>query len=292
LGRLDVFQGKDPIDLVLLQARKSLTEIAQLDSKPRILLCVPPPLCKAGSVEPANEKLVHGLTPVLRKTASDLKLTLVDLYEPLKDYPQWSHPKWAIPDGNAQRVIASRFYESITGLQAPYALLPPTILSKKNISSNLLHNPGLEENQSLWRTNGSKLEIVSNLAYRGKRALLVKERKEEWHGPGLDVTSVLKKHGPGDYLLRAYLRSGKAGEKSIGKIVVVITEDDTTTHRPQVSGEIRDDEWTEVVGVLTLDWSSTVKSIQYSVRLVPKTADLYVDEMELHKLEYPLPQLR
>jgi len=82
----------------------------ELESNPRIILVVPPPLFE-NDLNLRNENLLEGIIPGIEQVADELGLTLVDAYAPLAGCPECFvdgvHPNY---DGSA--IIAGEVYKA------------------------------------------------------------------------------------------------------------------------------------------------------------------------------------
>lgn len=107
------------IDDFRANLKTMLREVASVEPRPRILLCLPPPIYGEGNWNLNNENLTAGVLPAIRAVAKETGVTLVDLNQPLAGHPEW-FPDNIHPSPDGARQIAATLYTAITG-QAPPA---------------------------------------------------------------------------------------------------------------------------------------------------------------------------
>lgn len=89
----------------------------ELNSKPKIYLCLPVPAF--GNNYGINNQIIHEeIIPLIKQAAQKNKLTIINLYDALKPYPQY-FPDQIHPNEKGAAIIATEIYHSITGKKAP-----------------------------------------------------------------------------------------------------------------------------------------------------------------------------
>jgi len=97
--------------------KELIGKFAAMESKPKIFICLPPPVPNAGNFG-INEKGVQEEIPLLRQIAESEHVTLIDNYAPLKDHPDLL-PDNVHPNEAGAALLAASVYHAITGKEAP-----------------------------------------------------------------------------------------------------------------------------------------------------------------------------
>ena len=101
--------------------KKDLNEMIDilqaLSSHPQIYLCLPVPSV-SDRYGIRDSVITKGIIPVIRQVASKRHLTVVDLYEAMKPYPQY-YTDGIHPNEEGAAVIASTLYRTLTGHEPP-----------------------------------------------------------------------------------------------------------------------------------------------------------------------------
>lgn len=84
-ARLDYYKY---IDDFVADYTQLILEIQALESKPKIFLVTPPPLFD-NDLYLSNDHLLEGIIPGIEEVANEFNLTLVDVYTPLVDHPEY-----------------------------------------------------------------------------------------------------------------------------------------------------------------------------------------------------------
>lgn len=292
IGTQDTQKGKnwDAVSTFPAEYKNLVNAFASLPSKPKIYLCLPPPIYGTDGWGMSEDNLVSTIIPDIKQVAKELNLPLIDLHTALGNRPDlFDHS--VHPTGDARKYIASAIYTVVFGIAPPGSLAPaPTVFPGKNLLEDA--NPGAEADTPAWITKGNgKLSFVTDPVHGGKRAVLLSGRTGEADSAGLDITPALTASGPGDYCFRAFARAmadPASKQRSQCWISITIT-DDKGTHT--VSGtrlNITGKDWTPCGGTGTLAWTGTLKS---ATLLVGSTAkdDLVLDDAELGKFTYTPP---
>jgi lysophospholipase L1-like esterase len=302
LGTNDSRRGKtyEKIAQFVPEYKALIAEFQALETKPRILLCLPVPIYKQGNWGLNNENLLEGVIPGVKQVAKDLNLPLVDMHAPLSGHPEWFSDN-VHPSGLGPKTIAATAYRAITGLAPPAALLPPPAEAP---GENLLANPGAEDGLSGWMCRGGKLQAVNEPVHSGKSAVKLTQRRGGADGAGQDITEVLKKAGQGDYFYKGFVRlattqpasaptstpaTGKAPPQPTCNITVLLTDERGSRYVSSQRSPVSAADWSACVTVGSLRWTGTLKSAIIYVETSCKD-DLLVDDLTLIKYEYPVPK--
>jgi acyl-CoA thioesterase-1 len=92
-------------------------QFAALESKPKIFICLPPPVPKTGNYD-INEAGVQDQIPLIKQLAESEHVQLIDNYAPLKDHPELL-PDNVHPNEAGAELLARSVYHAITGTDAP-----------------------------------------------------------------------------------------------------------------------------------------------------------------------------
>ncbi len=254
---------------------KSLTD---LPSKPKVFVCLPVPIAKAGNWGLNNENLVAGVLPGVRKAAEESGATLVDMHTPLLGREEW-FPDNVHPQGEGTKAIACVAFQAITGIKPPVWLLPPP---KTIIGPNLLTNPGAEEGLSGWTARGGKMELVQAPVHAGRNAVKLTGRTASWHGCGQDVTALLNQQGPGAYLFRCYLRAARPEDKISATVTMMLSEGGYPSSRFE---PLSAEKWTQLTAIYRLHWKAEKLKQAVLYFQTQGNGDVFADDFELIKGE-------
>jgi acyl-CoA thioesterase-1 len=92
-------------------------KFAALESKPKIYICLPPPVPQTGNYG-INEAGVREQIPLIKQLADSDHVELVDNYAALKDHPELL-PDNVHPNEAGAALLARSVYHAITGKDAP-----------------------------------------------------------------------------------------------------------------------------------------------------------------------------
>jgi acyl-CoA thioesterase-1 len=94
-----------------------LGKFAAMESKPKIFICLPPPVPKTGNFG-INETGVQEEMPLIKQVAETEHVELIDNYAPLKDHPELL-PDNVHPNEAGAELLARSVFHAITGNEAP-----------------------------------------------------------------------------------------------------------------------------------------------------------------------------
>lgn len=292
IGTQDTQKGRNWNAVATFPAeyKNLVNAFATLPSKPKIYVCLPPPIYGTDGWGMSEENLVSTIIPDIRQVAKELDLPVIDLHTALGNRPDlFDHS--VHPTGDARKYIAAAVYTTVFGIDPPGSLAPaPTTFTGKNLLAD--NNPGAESDTPAWTSKGNgKLAFVTDPIRGGKRAAMLSERTGEGDSAGVDITAALNSGGPGDYFFRAYARlvADPAGKQRSQSWVSVTLTDDKGTHtiagtRLTVSGK----DWSPISGAGALTWTGTLKSATLLVTSNAKD-NLILDDLELGKFTYAPP---
>ena len=103
-------------------------QFRNLDSHPKIFICLPPFVGKDGNYG-INEAGVEDQIPLIRKLATDENVTLIDNYTPLKDHPDLL-PDNVHPNKDGAAYLAKSVFAAITGKVSEGEVPPATQKSR------------------------------------------------------------------------------------------------------------------------------------------------------------------
>ncbi len=94
--------------------KRLVDEFQALLSKPKIFIVVPPPIF-SNNLGPNNEILVKDIIPLIKQTANELGLPIIDVYSPLVNHPEYF---WdgVHPNSQGAKIISTVVYDAITKL--------------------------------------------------------------------------------------------------------------------------------------------------------------------------------
>jgi acyl-CoA thioesterase-1 len=86
-------------------------EVQALESKPKIFLVTPPPIFD-NDLDLSNVNMLDGVIPGIGQVAEELSLTLIDVYTPLVNHPEY-FSDGVHPNNEGAKAIASEVYKAI-----------------------------------------------------------------------------------------------------------------------------------------------------------------------------------
>jgi len=98
--------------------RRIVTELAGIESKPKVYLGMPTPMYGEGNWGLNEENLVAGVIPGIRQVADELKLPVIDLHAALSGRPEYFKDR-VHPGGDGPKLMAATVYKAITGQEPP-----------------------------------------------------------------------------------------------------------------------------------------------------------------------------
>jgi lysophospholipase L1-like esterase len=292
IGTQDTQKGKnwDAIATFPAEYKNLINAFASLPSKPKIYLCLPPPIYGTDGWGMSEDNLVSTVIPDIKQVAKELNLPVIDLHTALGNRPDlFDHS--VHPTGDARKYIASAIYTGVFGIEPPGSFTAaPTVFPGKNLVAD--DNPGAEADAPAWISKGNgKLAFVTEPVHGGKRAVMLSGRTGEADTAGLDITAALAAAGPGDYCFRVFARlmADPADKKREQCWITVTIADDKGSHtisssRLSISGK----DWTPCGGTGALNWSGALKSATLLVTS-SATDNLVLDDAELGKFTYAPP---
>lgn len=91
--------------------KQLVREVQALESKPKIFLVKPPPIFD-NDLDLSNVNMLEGVIPGIGQVAEELSLTLIDVYTPLVNHPEY-FSDGVHPNNEGATVIASEVYKAI-----------------------------------------------------------------------------------------------------------------------------------------------------------------------------------
>lgn len=294
IGTQDTQKGKNWNAIATFpdEYKNLVNAFASLPSKPKIYVCLPPPIYGTDGWGMSEENLVSTVIPNIKRVAEELKLPVIDLHTALSDRPDtFDHS--VHPTGDAKKYIATAIYTAVFGIDPPWSLAaPPTIFPMKNILTvgGAEMDPAAKE-AALWINKGGTLNFVTDPVRNGKHAAKLSGRASDTDSLGIDITAVLNESGPGDYAFRGFARLGAdPGDKNRAQCWITLTYvDDKSVHI--ITGtklKVGAGAWTPAGGCAALKWTGTLKSATLLVSSNAKE-DLLLDDVELGKFTYTPP---
>ena len=107
-ARTNVYES---IDSFVSDYKRLISKIQLLESRPKIVLAIPPPIFK-NTLNLSNANLLDGVVPRIIQVADELGLLTVDVYTPLAAHPEY-FPDGVHPNDEGATLIASLFYEAV-----------------------------------------------------------------------------------------------------------------------------------------------------------------------------------
>ena len=291
IGTQDTQKGKnwDAIATFPTEYKNLINAFASLPSKPKIYICLPPPIYGTTGWGMSEDNLTSTVIPDIKKVAAELNLPVIDLHTALGNRPDlFDHS--VHPTGDAKKYIAAAVYTGIFGIDPPGALVAaPTTFPGKNLLSD--SNPGAETDTPVWVNKGGAIAFTTDTVHGGKRAVTQSGRNGEGDSAGLDITSALKTSGTGDYCFRIFARlsTAPADNKRVQCWTILTITDDKGAHT--ITGpkqNISAADWTPCGGAGVISWNGTLKSATLSVTTNAKD-NLILDDAELGKFTYAPP---
>jgi acyl-CoA thioesterase I len=116
MGTQDCQKGRnlDQIATFVPEYEKLIAEFSALPTKPRIFICLPPPIVGSGAWGMTSENLEAKVIPGVKQVAKDLDLPLLDTHTPLSNRPELFHNNVHLV-GESNKILASVVYKAITG---------------------------------------------------------------------------------------------------------------------------------------------------------------------------------
>ena len=120
MGGQDTQRGKnfDQHETFVPEYEKLVAMFSDLPTKPKIYLCLPPPMMGDGKWGLNNENLVSTIIPGVKQVAADLKLPLIDTNTPFLNHPELFHDNVHLV-GRSNIVLATAIYRALTGKEPP-----------------------------------------------------------------------------------------------------------------------------------------------------------------------------
>lgn len=122
IGTQDTQKGKNWNAIATFPAeyKNLISAFASLSSKPKIYLCLPPPIYGNTGWGMSEENLVGTVIPDIQQVAKDLNLPVIDLHTALGNHPELFHNS-VHPTGDAKKFIATAVYVALFGANPPDA---------------------------------------------------------------------------------------------------------------------------------------------------------------------------
>ncbi|MGE5701985.1 MAG: carbohydrate binding domain-containing protein, partial [Clostridia bacterium] len=151
----------------------------------------------------------------------------------------------------------------------------------------LMKNGDFEAGVTDWKAKGNaKIKEEQDHVHQGTKAVKITNRKAEDDGIEQDITSILKKNGPGTYQVSAWIMNdnsegGSKKESSSKATIKVKLKYDGITKSFTV-GDTAHPYWNRINGELKLSWKK-LESAKISIENNNQKTDYYLDEMSVYK---------
>ncbi|HWB61423.1 MAG TPA: GDSL-type esterase/lipase family protein [Chthoniobacteraceae bacterium] len=292
IGTQDTQKGKnwDAIATFPAAYKDLINQFASLSSKPKIYLCLPPPIYGTTGWGMSEDNLTSTVIPDIKQVAKELNLPVIDLHTALGNRPDlFDHS--VHPTGDAKKYIAAAVYTGILGIDPPGALVAaPSTFPGKNLLADA--NPGAESDTPAWINKGGAIAFETDTVHGGKRAVVQSGRTGEGDSLGLDITAALNASGTGDYCFRIFSRlaadTSSGGRKPQCWAVITYTDDKGVHTITGPKQNVSATDWTPCGGAGVLHWTGTLKSATLSIASSAKD-NLILDDAELGKFTYAPP---
>ena len=107
-ARTDNYQQ---INSFVADYERIITRVQALSSKPQIFLVLPPPIFN-NTLDLNSTSFVDGVIPRIQQVANALNLPVINIYNPLLNYPQY-FPDGVHPDSEGAQIIANTVYNAL-----------------------------------------------------------------------------------------------------------------------------------------------------------------------------------
>ena len=104
------WQGRDAFRAAL---EETLTAYLSLQNPPKLWLCTPAQLFVSED-SPYEPDLLAEITAVIRETAADMGLPLIDIYALTQDHPEWYVYDGIHPNAQGYQAIAEEVFQAVT----------------------------------------------------------------------------------------------------------------------------------------------------------------------------------
>lgn len=98
--------------------KQIVTELANVETKPKVYLGLPTPMYGEGNWGLNEENLEAGVIPGIKKVAEELKLPIIDAHTALANHPEFFKDR-VHPGGEGPKLLAAAVYKGITGEDPP-----------------------------------------------------------------------------------------------------------------------------------------------------------------------------
>ena len=127
IGTQDTQKGKNWEAIATFPAayKDLINQFASLSSKPKIYLCLPPPIYGTTGWGMSEDNLTSTVIPDIQQVAKELNLPVIDLHTALSNHPELFHNS-VHPVGDAKKYIAAAIYTGLFGSAPAGAPVPNT----------------------------------------------------------------------------------------------------------------------------------------------------------------------
>lgn len=162
----------------------------------------------------------------------------------------------------------------------------------------LLANNNFENGLANWETNGTaKVSVENSKVHQGATSIKVSNQKSATAGIVQDITNVLKKEGPGNYNMSAWImKDYEKGQNKVSKKNDKKKSQKTDLNKAYAEIELKHDGiteyftiedtthnyWNRISGNIDINWDKLESAKIYIINPDLKT-DYYIDEMSLTK---------
>jgi lysophospholipase L1-like esterase len=125
IGTQDTQKGKNWNAIATFPAeyKNLVNAFASLPSKPKIYICLPPPIYGTTGWGMSEDNLTSTVIPGIQQVAKELNLPVIDLHTALGNHPELFHNS-VHPAGDAKKYIAAAVYKALFGIDPPGWPLP------------------------------------------------------------------------------------------------------------------------------------------------------------------------
>jgi len=167
--------------------------------------------------------------------------------------------------------FSTLFLTTTVALLAPWSAFAQT--------SNLLANPGFEQNTAGWFGFGPvSFTTTTTIAHSGSRSALIQNRTDTWNGVAQSLLGVLQTNI--SYQISAWVRLVNSASQPV-LLTIQKTDGNGTTYQNVATGTANSNGWTQLTGTATVSWSGTLSSATFYVETAAGTDSLYVDDASI-----------
>jgi endo-1,4-beta-xylanase len=142
--------------------------------------------------------------------------------------------------------------------------------------SNVLSNPGFEQNTAGWFGFGPvSLTTVASPVHSGSLAARIQNRTDTWNGVAQSLLGVLQVNST--YTISAWVRIANSANQSV-LLTIQKTDANGTTYQTVASGTASSNGWTQISGAYTLNVSGTLTGLTLYMEGPAAGVDFYADD--------------